>query len=107
MGTLARSYRECHEQGRGELDVLDQIHAGELAHSLTLEDATLVAVHNLAAEPVVVPLAVAGAGPGDRLVDLLAEHSTDVGEDGAVEVPLDGYGYRWLRLVRPGDRRLL
>jgi hypothetical protein len=33
--------------------------------------------------------------------------STPVGEDGGVELTLDGYGYRWLRVVGPDARRLV
>jgi hypothetical protein len=43
---------------------------------------------------------------GRWLVDLLDAGTTPLGEDGRAEVVLDGYGYRWLRLVTPGDRRL-
>ena len=41
------------------------------------------------------------------LVDLLVTRTTPVAEDGAVELPLDGYGYRWLRVVGPDSRRLV
>ena len=44
---------------------------------------------------------------GHQLVDLLVTRTTPVGEDGAVELTLDGYGYRWLRVVGPDSRRLL
>ena len=42
-----------------------------------------------------------------RLVDLLEDGRTALDGRGRAEIALDGYGYRWLRLVRPGDRRLL
>ena len=42
-----------------------------------------------------------------RLEDLLEVGTTTVGEDGAVELALEGYGHRWLRVVAEGSRRLL
>ena len=41
-----------------------------------------------------------------RLVDLLAPGGIELDADGAATVPLEGYGYRWLRLVTPDDHRL-
>ncbi len=41
------------------------------------------------------------------LTDLLDEQwSTGVEDDGSVGFALDGYGYRWLRALSPGDARL-
>ena len=45
---------------------------------------------------------------GSILVDLLdglSEHELDAG--GGVELDLDAYGYRWLRLRRPGDEPII
>jgi hypothetical protein len=86
--------------------VLDQPHASVLAHRSTWEDATMVAVHNFGPEPQKVPVRLEGCGSGAVLEDLLTVGTTPVGDDGSVEVALDGYGYRWLRLVPEGSRRL-
>ena len=40
-------------------------------------------------------------------MDLLQEGSTPVSDKGGVELAIEGYGYRWLRVVREGDRRLI
>jgi trehalose synthase len=106
ISLLVRRYRECPELGWGELAVLDQPHPSVLAHSCTWGDACLLAVHNLSAEPLSVPLTLDGPEPGTRLVDLLVDGSTEVADDGTVTLPLEGYGFRWLRQVGPGDRRL-
>jgi trehalose synthase len=106
VSSLIRRYRQCPELGWGELAVLDQPHRQVLAHTLTQDDAVLLAVHNLAAEPVAVPLRLDGCGDDALLVDLLQDAETPIGPRGAVELPLPGYGYRWLRVVRPGDTRL-
>ncbi|MFP3713670.1 alpha-amylase family protein [Puerhibacterium sp. TATVAM-FAB25] len=106
--TLVRRYRECPELGWAEeVEVLDQPHAAVLAHRSTWDDASMVALHNLGPEPVVVPLRLDDCDEGVRLVDLLADDAYDVAADGGAEVALDAYGYRWLRVVRPGSRRLL
>jgi hypothetical protein len=63
-------------------------------------------VHNATAEPVTVPLTLDDLAPGTVLLDLLAEGSEEPDEQGAVEVDLGAYGYRWLRVTPPGSRRL-
>ncbi len=40
------------------------------------------------------------------LVDLLTGEHVPVADDGAATVPLEGYGYRWLRLRTPTDDRV-
>jgi hypothetical protein len=67
----------------------------------------MVAVHNLGALALGVPLRLDDCPAGTRLVDLLHGDELAVGDGGEVEVDLDAYGYRWLRLVPPGDRRLV
>ena len=54
-----------------------------------------------------VPLTLDGCDASHRLEDLLVTETTAIGEDGTVELTLDGYGYRWLRVVRGDSRRLL
>ena len=44
---------------------------------------------------------------GHQLVDLLQDGELAVGKGGAVELTVDGYGYRWLRVVSDDSRRLL
>jgi trehalose synthase len=104
---LTTRYRACPELGWGRFEVLEQPNAAVLAHRLTWDDASLVAVHNLAPEAVVVALTIEGTDGTGQLLDLLRPGTTPLGEDGGCELELDGYGYRWLRVHRPEDRRLL
>ncbi|MGY1689767.1 alpha-amylase family protein [Geodermatophilus sp. SYSU D01105] len=104
---LIRRYRESPELGWGTFTVLDQPHPAVLAHLCSWDDGTLVAVHNVGPEPRKVPLTLADCGPDHRLVDLLQPGEERVGEDGGVELAVDGYGYRWLRVVAPNSRRLV
>jgi hypothetical protein len=64
----------------------------------------MLALHNFGAESCLVPVELADASPGSILVDLLdglTEHPLD--GSGRIELHLEPYGYRWLRLLRPGD----
>ncbi|HKG50927.1 MAG TPA: alpha-amylase family protein [Actinomycetales bacterium] len=106
VAMLAQRYRECPELGWGDLTVLDQPHPQVLAHRCSWSDGTVVALHNLGAEPVTVPLELDEQEPGTRLIDLLQPGDTVVDNGGGAELTLKGYGYRWLRLDRPGDRQL-
>jgi glycosidase len=106
VAMLAQRYRECPELGWGDFTVLDQPHPQVLAHRCSWTGGTVVALHNLGDEPVTVPLPLGEQEPGTRLVDLLAPGSTPLDPSGAAELDLQGYGYRWLRLDRPGERQL-
>jgi trehalose synthase len=104
---LVRRYRESPELGWGSFRVLEQPHAAVLAHVCEWDDATLLAVHNLGPEPRTVPLVLDGCGASHVLEDLLVTQTTPLGEDGSVELAMEGYGYRWLRVVAQDSRRLL
>jgi trehalose synthase len=107
MRLLIRRYRESPELGWGALRVLEQPHNHVFAHECTHDDRRLLAVHNLSAEGCSVPLTLEGCSSSDRLVDLLEDspalHPDDAGR---VEVTLEGYGYRWLRVRSEGSRRI-
>jgi len=104
---LIRRYRECPELGWGSFEVLDQPHACVLAHLCRWEDGSMVAVHNLGPEPRTVPLTLEGCDSSHRLEDLLQERTTPLDDKGRAELALEGYGYRWLRVVAEDSRRLL
>jgi glycosidase len=107
MHLLIRRYRESPELGWGEFTVLDQPHASVLAHVCSWDDGALIAVHNLGPEPRTVPLTLDGCDATHRLEDLLVTGSTPLSDAGAVELALDGYGHRWLRVVAEDSRRLV
>jgi glycosidase len=103
---LIQRYRECPELGWGDVEILDQPERQVFAHRCTWEGASIVAVHNLSNDAVVVPLQLDDAEEGWHLVDLLVDGSCELDADGRAEIGLDGYGHRWLRVRRPADRRL-
>jgi glycosidase len=105
---LIRRYRESPELGWAtRAEILDQPYPAVLAHRSTWGDGSLVALHNLGTEPVMVPLRFADCDDTVQLVDLLQDGSCTIDARGRTDVELEGYGYRWLRVVREGDRRLL
>lgn len=107
MRMLIKRYRECPELGWGSFTVLDQPHASVLAHVSNWDDGTLLSMHNLSADGISVPITLDGCDQTHRLVDLLDVGETRLDASGRAELTLEGYGYRWLRLVAEGSRRLL
>jgi len=66
----------------------------------------MIALHNFTPEAVSVPLTIDGANGDTRLVDLLDEEVSMTSANGSVQLDLDAYGYRWLRVLDPGSKRL-
>jgi len=106
VALLIRRYRESPELGWADFTILEQPHHGVLAHDCRWEDRRMVAVHNLSSDRCTVPLQLTDTEPGSRLVDLLQTGATELDAVGRAEVAMDGYGYRWLRVVSPEGRRL-
>ncbi|RWZ46065.1 trehalose synthase [Labedella phragmitis] len=104
--TLVQAYRNSPEIGWGEFALLEQPHDAVLAHSLRTDTGHLVALHNLGSEAHTVPITLERIEPESRVVDLFHDHVLQPDGKGQLEVPLDGYGHRWFRVVRPGDKRL-
>ena len=64
-------------------------------------------LHNLSAESCTVPLTLNGCDTSSHLLDLLRDSDhVELDEQGRAEVALEGYGYRWLRLMPRDSRRL-
>jgi len=103
---LARRYRQSPELGWGEPEVLDQPHHHVLAHVVRYRGTVLLALHSFADEPADVEVSFVKDEHDGSLVDLLSGEQVAVADDGAATVPLDGYGYRWLRLRTPADDRI-
>ncbi|MGM0930709.1 MAG: alpha-amylase family protein [Actinomycetota bacterium] len=112
MATLIKRYRECPELGWGHFEILEQPEKSVLAHRCTWEESSMVLLHNLSPDPVTVELDLATEDRpaemlrGVLLLDLLGDADVKIAEDGTCTLPLEGFGYKWLRLQHPGDRRL-
>ena len=103
---LIERYRASAEIGWGAFEVLDQPLDSVLAHSVSGDEGRMIALHNLSPEPAVVPIDLGGKSADTKLVDLLRDDSAVTDASGRVELALEGYGYRWLRCVREGEKRL-
>lgn len=104
---LIRRYRESPELGWADFSVLEQPHSAVLAHRCTWDDGSMVAIHNLGPERRKVPIKLDDCDDRCRLMDLLRGGTTPLDRSGKADLDLDGYGYRWLRIIKPGDRRLI
>ena len=103
---LIERYRASAEIGWGAFEVLDQPLDSVLAHSVSGDEGRMIALHNLSPEPAVVPIDLGRKAADTKLVDLLRDDSAVTDAAGRVELALEGYGYRWLRCVREGEKRL-
>jgi trehalose synthase len=107
MRRLIERYRASAEMGWGQFELLSQDAPGVLVHSLAGAEGRMVAMHNFSDAAAVVEVVVPETGEGCRLVDLLVDgKNVEIDAKGAVTVPMDGYGYRWFRVIGPTGKRL-
>lgn len=107
MRHLVQTYRSCPELGWGDFSVLEQDSDSVLAHQCATGHAGVVAVHNFGSDPQTVTLDLSEwVSEGDvALSDLLTGGEVST-QGGSLEVVLEGYGYRWLRIHPVGDLRI-
>jgi hypothetical protein len=107
MRTLIARYRASAEMGWGELQVIKHDVPGVLVHTLSGAEGRMVAMHNFAGDPANVRFELPDATDQHRLVDLLVDGVTlRPDAAGVIEMAMDGYGYRWFRVLEPEDKRL-
>jgi trehalose synthase len=95
---LIRRRRETPELGWGSSTLIETADPAVFAHRCDWEGSTVVAVHNLGRRETRVELAL---GDDARAVhDLLADAEHPVPRGGTLGLDLEGYGGRWLRVVR-------
>lgn len=109
MRNLVYTYREQPEIGWSTVEILEQPHPAVLAHVCREESGwAMVALHNFGADSCIVPLELADVPAGSVLVDLLdGLTETELDARGKVEAHLEPYGFRWLRVLRPGDEPIV
>ncbi|KAB2343636.1 alpha-amylase family protein [Actinomadura rudentiformis] len=103
ISALAELYRQNPEFAWGDFTVLDTGQPAVLAVEFRTEDALLVTLHNFAATPVEVDIAVSGLSDSWKLADLLEDWTTEPSAEERARVSLDAYGCRWLRARHPED----
>ena len=109
MRNLIYTYREQPETGWSDIEILKQPNRAVLAHVCREESGwAMAALHNFAAEGCLVPIEIANLPKGSILVDLLNDlEEIELDPHGRVEVDLEPYGYRWLRVKRPEDEPIV
>jgi len=100
---LIRRRRETPELGLGRWSTIENDVDAVLAHRCDWDGVTVVAVHNFSREPCEVRLRLDDLDDAVALHDLLGSGREELDGSG-VTVPLDGYGYRWMRVQRRGQR---
>jgi glycosidase len=102
MERVIRRRRETTELAWGSWQVLETDVDAVLAHRCDWEGRSVVAVHNLGADPCVVRVELGDVPEGATLDDLLDERPALDEIDGtSLELKLGGYGYRWYRIGTP------
>ena len=101
---LIRRRRETPELGLGQWRCVPSEPDSVLVHRCDWNGSTVVAVHNFAAEPCRLVVALDGLDDAVGADDLLdGAPEVDI-EDAALALTLEGYGYRWYRIRREGRR---
>ena len=103
---LISRYRISPELGWGAFEVLEQPVDSLLVHSLRADVGRMIAIHNFTDVPAATTFALQDEPEGTRLVDLLGSDRIPLDERGDVQLEVPAYGYRWLRVSRPGDGRV-
>jgi trehalose synthase len=106
IAQLTRRYRECPELGWGEAAVVDLPESSVLMLVNRWDDCGMVTLHNFSGEAAQIEIELDWVPKGTRLADLFDDQDLELGEGGKVSLELEGYGYRWLRISSPTDRRL-
>ncbi|WP_404312222.1 alpha-amylase family protein [Agrococcus terreus] len=100
---LAGMYRDEPELAWSRLEVLPVRQRPVLAHVCRGDGWTMLALHNLGDAPEVVTLSVDAGGEQVSLLDRF--EGTTSRSDGALDVEVAPYGWRWLQ-VTPADARI-
>ena len=99
---LVRRRKETPELGWGACRVVPAGDPAVLALRCDWRGSVVLTVHNFADRPTKADLDLDGTDPHAGLVELLADQAYERLEGPAGGVPVDGYGYRWFRLLAPG-----
>jgi trehalose synthase len=103
---LISRYRISPELGWGRFVPIEQDAPSVLVHSLSADVGRMVAIHNFADVPARIAFVLADEPAGTTLVDLLGAERLPLDDAGRIELDVAAYGYRWLRVSRPGDGRV-
>lgn len=100
---LIRLRRQHPRLGWAQVEVLRTTPRSVVAHLCRESDWAMLALHNLSPDGAMVAVSIADVPAGTVLVDLHKRIEHPLGRGGAADIQIDGYGYRWLLVYRPGD----
>jgi trehalose synthase len=101
---LIRLRRETPELGWGTWQLVDSRAPSLVAHRVDWQGSTVIAVHNVGPDRAGLTLDADTLGPCEAVDDLLAGRTLQPRADGSLRLALGGYGHRWLRARRAGQR---
>ncbi|MFL5819430.1 MAG: DUF3459 domain-containing protein, partial [Solirubrobacteraceae bacterium] len=104
MRRLIRLRRETPELGWGEWRLIETRAGSLFVHRCDWQESTVIAAHNLGPRRVEAKLSAQDIGECEAIDDLFEGRVEHPRSDGSYRLALEGYGYRWLRLRRPGQR---
>jgi trehalose synthase len=104
IGRLIRRRRETPELGWGAWQLIETPAASLFAHRCDWQGSTVIAAHNLGERRVTLTLTPEQLGEAEAIDDLLRERALTRRADGSLRIPLEPFGYRWLRVRAPGQR---
>jgi trehalose synthase len=104
MVELIRRRREALELGWGAWRVIESRSESLFVHRCDWEGSTVIAAHNLGSRRVSVTLSADELGECEALDDLFVGRVLEPRANGSLRLSLEGYGYRWLRVRRAGQR---
>jgi maltose alpha-D-glucosyltransferase/alpha-amylase len=93
-----RLRKECSELGWGDWRILETDDPAVFAHSCQWQNRTILAVHNLSSKAREIKLDLRDY-KNQHILDLLGDRQATPIQDDSHHVELEGYGYRWLRLI--------
>jgi len=105
---LIRTYRQMPQIGWSTVEVLDHDQPAVLAHVCVCDDWRMVALHNLGPDTCTVTVTLDDVPEGAVLRDALGSapagsKDVPVTSGAPVELRVEGYAGRWLRVLRPGE----
>lgn len=97
MERLIRMRKEHPEFGFGHWRIIETGDSAVFAHVCQWQEGTVLAIHNLSAEPRTVTLDLS-CYAADQLIDLLGDKEYRSVVKGTSSIELEDYGFRWFRL---------
>ena len=103
MERMIRQRKERPEIGWGICQLVETADPAIFAHRCDWDESAVLVVHNLTGKhtATAVPL-----GPDERLSEILSDSDYPAPPEGRDELEVAGYGYRWFRIRRDGQRIL-